>query len=109
MVYHIIPGRCSGSLQGEGVGVNKDSQSLNPSIVPCSPSWTEANEASIDLEIEVRDQAEMLIFLPVEVEDNAIPTNEPWIQARSSRTVAICSTIYDHQSQNIMSVTDVWT
>lgn len=99
MVNLIIPGHCSGSLQREAVGVNKDSQSLNPSIVPGSPSWTEANEVGIDLEVEVRDQAEMLISLPMEVEDNAISTNEPWVQARSSRTVTICFTIYDHQTK----------
>ncbi len=61
--------------------VEKDSKGLNPSVVTGSTSRPVANEVTIDLEVAIRDQAEMLIALAMEVEDYAISTDEAGIIA----------------------------
>jgi len=53
MVNFVIPCRCCSGLEGESVGVKENPEGLNPSVVPGPACWPEANEAGIDLKVEI--------------------------------------------------------
>ena len=55
MVNFVIPCLCCGGLEGESVGVKENAEGLNPCIVSGSAGWAEANEAGVDLEVEIRN------------------------------------------------------
>lgn len=81
MVLFIVPCGGFGGLKGEGVRVEEEATGLNPSEVPGSTSWPVAYEPSIDLDDPVRDQAEVLVALAMEVEYDAVSSDEARIIA----------------------------
>ena len=89
MVDSAIPGGRFSRFQGETVGVEKETQGLDPGEGPCSAGGLVADETSIDLEVRIGDQTEMLVDLAVKVEDDAVSSDEPWVVACRSRCVTL--------------------
>lgn len=90
MVDLVVPRRCRCGFEREGAGVEEnDSESLNPGVVPGSSLRTETDEAGVDLKVCIGYQAEMLVSLAVEVEDDPVSTNEARVQACRSRSIAV--------------------
>lgn len=54
---------------------------------------------SVDVEVGVGDEAEVLVFLAVEVKCNSICSYEPWILAHRTWLVTICVYIIQSTSQ----------
>ena len=77
MVYFAVPGGGFGGIERELVGVEEESESLDPCEVSGTTSGSVANEPTIDLKVRVRDEAEFFIALSMEVEHNAVSSNEP--------------------------------
>lgn len=61
---------------------------MDPSEVAHSVRGPVADEPGVDLEVAVRDQGEVLIASPMEVEDCAVCTDESRVVARGPDTVA---------------------
>lgn len=72
------------------MGVEEDAEGLDPSEVPVHVGVSSADEAGVDVEVRVGDDAEVSVFFAMEVEGDSIPSNEFWVLAHCSRTVAIC-------------------
>ena len=51
-----------------------------------------ADEMSVDVEVVVGKEAEILVSLPVKIEHDAISSDEPRILAHASRLIASCIT-----------------
>ena len=77
MVDFVVP--CSGfcGFKREFVGVEEEPESLDPCEVSGTTSGSVANEPTVDLKVRVRDEAELFIALSMEVEHNAVSSNEP--------------------------------
>ena len=56
----------------------QDTNGLNPGEVS-SLLAPLANKMSIDMNVEIRDQAKFLVFLAMKVKHDAITPNEPWV------------------------------
>lgn len=88
MVDGIGPSGGFGCLDGESMGVVHDTEGLYPCEVTGSSLGSEADEAGVDLEVSIGDQAEVLVLLSMEVEDNTVATNETGVVAAGSYAVA---------------------
>lgn len=81
MVDVVVPRGCRSGFEREGVGAEDNAEGLNPGVIPGSSLGTETDEAGVDLEVGVGYQAEMLVFLAVEVEHDSVSADEPRVQA----------------------------
>ncbi|GER54516.1 adenosine monophosphate-protein transferase FICD homolog, partial [Striga asiatica] len=77
VVRVLVPFVGRGCLHGEVVGPEAEAQGLNPGVVSGPARGPVAYEAGVDMEVFVRDECEVLIFLAVEVEDTAVRADEP--------------------------------
>ena len=89
-VNRIVP---RGGLKGsdvETVSAEEDSNGLDPCEVTCHtrPSFTD--EMCVDVKVRIGDEAEVGVFLAVEVKGETISSNKTWVLANRSRFVAIC-------------------
>ncbi|KAL5974623.1 hypothetical protein ACLOJK_031293 [Asimina triloba] len=75
--------------QEETVAVEEDAEGLDLSEVSADGGVPLANEVGIDVEAGVGEETEITVSLAVEVDDDAVAADEPWILANCSGPVAV--------------------
>ncbi|PON60493.1 hypothetical protein PanWU01x14_152900 [Parasponia andersonii] len=81
-----------GSFLGANVElviVEKDPYGLDPSEVSCHVRVSFSDEVAIDVEVAIRDKAEISVFLAMEIKCYSISTNESRVLAHSAWPIAI--------------------
>lgn len=95
----VVPWRRRSRLEREGFRVEENAEGLDPGVVPGPSLRPETDKAGVDLEVEVGDQAEVLVLLAVEVEDDAVAADEPRVQARRAEAVAVWFPVYSRKKK----------
>lgn len=75
----------------ELVFAKKDGNGLDPSEVPLHVLVAPANEVSVDVEVGVGQEAEVMVFLAVEVKGDAISTYKTGVLAYCSWLITFCT------------------
>ncbi|PON84340.1 hypothetical protein TorRG33x02_199050 [Trema orientale] len=73
----------------ELVVVEEDPYGLDPSEVSCHVRVSFSDEVAIDVEVAIRDKAEIAVFLAMEVKCYSISTNESRVLAHGAWLIAI--------------------
>lgn len=67
----------------------QEAEGVDPGEVAWAAGGAEANEASVDVEVDVGDEREVVIFLAVEEEDSAVTADEARVVATGANAIAL--------------------
>lgn len=67
----------------------QEAEGADPGEVAGAAGGAEADEASVDVEVDVGDEREVVIFLAVEEEDAAVTADEARVVATGANAIAL--------------------
>ena len=89
-VEGVVPRGCFAGAEEELVASEEDSDGLDPDEVSPHARVSLADEVSVDVEVAVREEAEIAVFLAMEVKSYAVAADEARVLTHCSGLVTLC-------------------